>query len=120
MTTTPATSDGCQPQQWDIGHRTLIVSADGKRVLAVLNGCDPLLLPPGSVLRLGDPLGELVVTRVGVIVDKDGGAVCIEAEPDPRRDGASVDPGRPAERPGHLRLVPSQAPRRSRVRPGNG
>lgn len=120
MTSIPTTSDGSQPRQWNISDRTLIVSADGKRVLAVLNGREPLLLPPGSVLQFGDPLGELVVNRVGVIVGEDGGAVCIEAEPGPGRRGAPACPGRPAERPRHLRPVPSQPPRLSRVRPGNG
>jgi len=38
----------------------LIIGADSQRVLAVLNGRDPLLLPPGSGLQFGDPLGQLV------------------------------------------------------------
>ena len=68
-----------------ISNRTLIVSADSKRVLAVLNGRDPLLLPLGSVLQFGHPLGELVVTRVRVIVSEGGGIVCVETEPEPGR-----------------------------------
>lgn len=54
-------------------------------MLAVLNGREPLLLllPPGSVLQFGDPLGQLVVTKVGVIVGEEGGVVCVEAEPEP-------------------------------------
>ncbi len=120
MTIIPTTSDGSQPRQWSISNRTLIVSAEGKRVLAVLNGRDPLLLPPGSVLQLGDPLDELVVTRVRVVVSDDGGAVCLETEPAPGRYRALVGPGRPAERPGHLRPMPSQPPGWNRVRPGNG
>jgi hypothetical protein len=120
MTSIPTTSGGHQPREWSISNRTLIVSAGSKRALAVLNGCEPLLLPPGSVLQFGDPLGELVVTRVRVIVGEDGGIVCLEAEPEPGRYRGSAGPDRPAERPGHLRPVPSQPPRWSRVRPGNG
>lgn len=121
MTSIPTTtSDDSQPRQWSISNRTFIVSADGKRVLAVLNGRDPLLLPPGSVLQFGDPPGELVIIRVRVIVDDDGVAVCLETEPGPGRYRAPEGPGRPAERPGYLRPVPSQPPRRSPVRPGNG
>jgi len=117
MTSIPTTSDASQPRQWSISNRTIVVSADSKRVLAVLNGRDPLLLPPGSVLQFGDPLGELVVTRVGVIVGEDGGVVCVEAEPQPGHYRASAGPGRRAERPGYLRPVPSQTPWWSLVRP---
>jgi len=118
MSSIQTTSDGSQPREWSISNRTLIVSAGSKRALAVLNGRDPLVLPPGSVLQFGDPLGELVVTRVRVIVGEGGGVVCVEAEPEPGRYRASAGPDRPAERPGHLRPVPSQPPRWSRVRPG--
>ena len=120
MTSVPTTSNGTQPREWSISNRTLIVSADSKRVLAVLNGRDPLLLPLGSVLQFGHPLGELVVTRVRVIVSEGGGIVCVETEPEPGHHRASAGPGRPAERPGHLRSVPSQLQRWSPVRPGNG
>ena len=120
MTSIPTTSDGSQPRQWSISNRTLIVSVGGKRVLAVLNGRDPLLLPPGSVLQFGGTLGELVVTVVRVIVGEEGGVVCVETEPEPRHYRASAGPARPAERPGHLRPVSGQPPRWSRVRPGNG
>lgn len=119
MTSIPATSKVSQPPQWSISNRTVIVSADGKRVLAVLNGRDPLLLPPGSVLRFGDPLGELVVTRLGVIVGEDGVVVCVEAEPEPGHYRAPAGPGRRAERPGYLRPVPIQTPWWSRMSPGN-
>ena len=105
MTGIPTTGDHSQPHEWSISKRTLIVSADSKRVLAVLNGRDPLLFPPGSVLQFGDPLGELVVTRVRVIVSEGSGTAA---------------PGGPAERPGHLQRVAGQPPRWSRVRPGNG
>lgn len=67
MTSIPTMSDGTQPRQWGITNQTLIVSASAKRVLAVLNGREPLVLPPGSVLHLGDPLGALVVTKVSVM-----------------------------------------------------
>ena len=120
MTSIPTTSDGGQPREWSISNRTLIVSAGSKRMLAVLTGRDPLLLPPGSVLQFDDPPGELVVTRVCFIVGEDGGIVCVEAEPELGRYRASAGLDRPAERPGHLRPVPSQPPQWSRVRPGNG
>ena len=59
MTGIPSTRDDDQPREWSISNQTLIVSAGSQRVLAVLSGRDPLLLPPGSVLQFGDPLGEL-------------------------------------------------------------
>jgi hypothetical protein len=120
MTSMPTVSDGSRPREWSISNRALIVSAGSKQVLAVLNGRQPLLLPPGSVLEFGDPLCELVVTSVRVIADEDGGIVCVEAEPEPGRYHASAGSARPAEWPGHLRPVPSQPPRWSPVRPGNG
>ena len=121
MTGIPATSDDNQPREWSISNRTLIIGAGSQRVLAVLDGHDPLLLPPGSVLQFGDPLGELVVTRVRVIVDEEGGTVCAEAEAVPSsRDRTSAAPGGPAERPGHVQPVPDRQSRWSRVRPGNG
>jgi len=119
MTSIQTTSDPSQPREWSISNQTLIVSAGSNRALAVLNGRAPLLLPPGSVLEFGDPLGELMVTGVRVIVGGDGGVVCIEAEPEVRYR-ATAGPGRPAERPGYLQPVPAQTPRRNRVRPGNG
>ena len=48
MTSIPATGDGSQPREWSISNRSLILSAGSRRVLAVLNGQDPLLLPPGQ------------------------------------------------------------------------
>jgi hypothetical protein len=51
---------------------------------SIPNGREPLLLPPGSVLQFGDPLGQLMVTKVGVIVGEEGGVVCVEPEPEPR------------------------------------
>ncbi len=121
MTSIPITSDDSQPREWSISNRTLVLSAGSKRALAVLNGRGPLLLPPGSVLQFEDPLGELVVTRVRVVVGEGGGVVCAEAEPaKPGHYCASEARGHRAERPGHLRPVPSQAPWWSQVRPGNG
>ena len=121
MTGIPSTRDDDQPPEWSISNQTLIVSAGSKRVLAVLSGRDPLLLPPGSVLQFGDPLGELVVTRVRVIVGEGSGTVCAETEAVPSsRNRTSAAPGGPAERPGHLHPVPGQPPRWSHVRPGNG
>jgi hypothetical protein len=122
MTGVPATSDGSQPREWSVSNRTLILSADGKQVLAVLTGRDPLLLPPGTVLQFDDQPGELVVTRVRVILGEGGATVCAEAEPmpEPVHYRTSAAPDGPAGRPGYLRPVPSQPPRWSRVRPGNG
>ena len=121
MTGIPATSDDSQPREWSVSDRTLILSTDSKRVLAVLKARDPLLLPPGSVLQFGDPLGELVVTRVRVMMSEGGGTVCVEAEPMPKpRYRTSAAPSYRAERPGHLHAVLGQPPRWSQVRPGNG
>ncbi|HEU5389328.1 MAG TPA: hypothetical protein VFV73_25860 [Streptosporangiaceae bacterium] len=121
MTGIPATSDDSQPHEWSVSDRTLVVSADSKRVLAVLKGRYPLLLPPGSVLQFDDPPGELVVTRIRVMISEGGGIVCAEAEPMPKPHyRTSAAPSDPAERPGHLHAVPSQPPRWSQVRPGNG
>ena len=103
-----------------ISNRTLVVSAGGERVLAVLNGREPLLLPPGSVLQFGDPLGQLVVTKVGVIVGEEGGVVCVEAEPEPGEYPILSRLDHPTQRAGYLRPVPSQLPQSSGVRPGNG
>lgn len=107
MTSIPIVSDGPQPRQSSISDQTLVVSPGGTRVLAVLNGRGPLVLPPGSVLQLGDPLGQFVVTKVGVIVGAEGGVVCVEAEPEHRHYRASPDPDHPAQRHGHLRPVPN-------------
>lgn len=114
--TSPTTTGGRQPHQWNISSQTLIVGASSKRVLAILNGRDPLLLPPGSVLQLGDPHGELVVTRVSVIAGKGGGVVCLEAEPSPEPNCSSAPLQHPAGRPRHLRLVPGRPPRPGRAR----
>ena len=84
MTGIPTTSDDSQPRESSISKQTIIVSAGSKRVLAVMNGRDPLLLPPGTVLQFDDPLGELVVTRIRVIVGEGSGTVCAEAEPAPK------------------------------------
>ncbi len=120
MTSIPTTSDDSQPREWSISNRTLILSAGSKRVLAILNGRDPLLLRPGSVLQFDDPPGELVVTKVRLVLGDDGGIVCVEAQPEPERHRASAAAGRPAERPGHLRPVPGQTPWWNSIRPGNG
>lgn len=120
MTSIPTISDGSQPRQWSISNRTLVVSAGGERVLAVLNGREPLLLPPGSVLQFGDPLGQLVVTKVGVIVGEESGVVCVEAEPEPGQYPVLSRLDHPTQRAGYLRPVPSQLPQSSGVRPGNG
>ena len=86
MTSIPAASDGSQPRERSISNRTLILSADSKRVLAVLNGRDPLLLPPGSVLQFDDPPGKVVVTSIRVIIDAGSGATRAQSDissPDP-------------------------------------
>jgi hypothetical protein len=121
MTSIPIRSADGQPREWNIGNRTLIVRADNKKALAVLNARYPLLLPPGSVLQFDGPPGELVVTRIRVIVGHDGGIVCAETEPacTPGRYRASAAPRRRAGRPGHLRPAPDQPPRWTPVRPGN-
>lgn len=118
MTGIPTTSDDSQPRESSISKQTIILSAGSKQVLAIMNGRDPLLLPPGTVLQFDDPLGELVVTGIRVILGEGNGTVCAEAEPAPHRTSAAPDG--PAGRQGHLRSVPSQPPRWSRVRPGNG
>ena len=122
MTGIPTTSDDSQPRESSISKQTIILSAGSKQVLAIMNGCDPLLLPPGTVLQFDDPLGELVVTGIRVILGEGSGTVCVEAEPAPKPapHRTSAAPDGPAERQGHLRPVPSQPPRWSRVRPGNG
>ncbi len=104
MTGIPTTSDGGHPREWSISNRTLILGSGNKPVLAVLTGRDPLLLSPGTVLQFDDPPGELVVTKVRVIVGEGGGTVCAEAEPMPKpmHYRTSAAPDRPAERPGHL------------------
>jgi hypothetical protein len=111
-TSNPITSGEGRPQEWSIAGRTLILSVGSHRALAVLNGRDPLLLPPGSVLQFDGPPGELVVTRIRVILGEGAAVVCAEAEtaPKPDLDRASAVRGRPAPRPGHLRPVPSQTP----------
>jgi hypothetical protein len=118
MTSIPVTSDDSPPQEWSLGNQTLILSAGSARPLAVLNGRYPLLLPPGSVLQFDDPPTELVVTKIRVIVGDGGATVC--AETAPARYCASAAPGGQAAPPRHLRPAPSQPPRWSRVRPGNG
>lgn len=122
MTTSPAVSADSQPREWNIGNRTLVVSASTRQALAVLTYDYPLLLPPGTVLQFDGPPGELVVTRIRVVAGRDGGIVCAEAEPAPGSDGdhRSAEPGHPAGRPVRLRPVPSQTPWWSSVRPGNG
>ena len=122
MTGIPTTGDDSQPRESSISKQTIILSAGSRKVLAILNGRDPLLLPPGTILQFDDPPGELVVTRVRVIVGEGGGTVCAEAEPAPKpvRYRTSATPGVPAERPGHLRPAPGQPLWWSRVRPGNG
>lgn len=122
MTINPADSTDAQPREWSIGNRTLIVSADTKRALAVLTTDYPLLFPPGTLLQFDDPPGEMVVTRIRVVAGRDGGIVCADVEPAPgkERNHTSTAPGHPAERPGHLRPVPTQTPWWSTIRPGNG
>ena len=112
MTSSSITSGKGRPREWSIAGRTLILSAGSHRALAVLNGRDPLLLPPGSVLQFDGPPGELVVTRIRVILGQGAAVVCAEAEPaaKPDLDRTSAVPGRLAQRPGHLRPVPSQTP----------
>ena len=121
MTGIVTSSDSSQPREWSISNRTLVLSAGSGQVLAVLTGRDPLL-PPGTVLHIDDQPGDLVVTGIRVILGEGSGTVCAEAEPVPRpvHYRTSAAPDGPAERPGHLRPVPSQPPRWSRVRPGNG
>lgn len=122
MMTIPIASGNSQPQEWNIGNQTLIVSADSRKVLAMLNARHPLLLPPGSVLEFDGPPGELVVTGMRVIADQDGGIVCVETKP-ARAAGryrAPATQSRPAQPPGHLRPAPGQPPRWTPIRPGNG
>jgi hypothetical protein len=110
MTSSPVASTDGRPREWSIGNRTLIIRADSKRALAVLNTSYPLLLPPGSVLQFDDPPGEMVVTRIRIVAARNGGIVCAEVEPAPGggRYHTSVMLGHPAGRPGHLRPVPTR------------
>lgn len=119
MTGIPIASDDGQSREWNIGHRTLILSASGNRVLDTHYP----LLPAGSVLQLDGPPGEVVVTGIRVILGEATGIVCAEAGPAPR-----LEYRRAAAAAGHLadrREVPapgidSLPPRLTRVRPGNG
>lgn len=120
MVSIPATNYGSHPREWSISNRTLILSAGSKQVLAVLNGHQPLLLPPGAVFQVNDPPGELVVTGVRIVAGDGGGIVCLEAEPGPGTRHSSTAPGRPGERSRYLQPVPTQTPWWSPIRPGNG
>lgn len=114
MTSIPIPRGIFQPREWNIGNRTLIVSASSKRALAVLNAPCPLLLLPGTIVQFDGQPGELVVTGVRVIAGRLGGMVCAEVEPvlPAEQNGNSPSELRP-ERPRHLRSESSE-PRRHR------
>lgn len=123
MTSIAMESDGVQPREWSIDHRTLVLSASGHRVLATLNTCYPLLLPAGSVLQFDGSPGELVVTGIRVTFGDVTGIVCAEAEPALALEHHHAAAA--GEHPANGRGVPAPridglSPRWSRIRPGNG
>jgi hypothetical protein len=79
--TDPVTGNEIKPREWQIGNRTLIVSAEHRRVLGVLNARDPLPLFPGTILQFDDGLGDQRVVGLRVIAGRQGGIVCVEVEP---------------------------------------
>lgn len=114
-------SGDVQSREWNIDHRTLVLSASGNRVLATLNTRYPLLLPAGSVLQFDGPPGALVVTGVRVIFGEGTGIVCAEAEPAPALEQHRAAAA--GEFPADGRAVPAPdglSPRWHRIRPGNG
>ncbi|MGH7733749.1 MAG: hypothetical protein ACREOE_08660 [Gemmatimonadales bacterium] len=58
-----------KPREWDIGNRTLIISAGQRHALGVLNARYPLLLPVRSVLEFDDVLDDQRIAGVGVIAE---------------------------------------------------
>jgi len=109
MTGIPIPRGAFQPREWNIGNRTMIVSADTKRALAVLNAEHALLLPPGAIVQFDGQPGEFVVTGIRVIAGRLGGIVCAEVVPAPPRESESNPP--PRRRPAryrHLRPAPSE------------
>jgi hypothetical protein len=107
MTSVPIPRGIYQPREWNIGSRTLIVSATTKRALAVLNAPSPLLLPPGSIVQFDGQPAELVVTGVRVIAGRLGGIVCAEVEPlSPGAHDRRPAPKPRSQRPRQLRPVP--------------
>jgi hypothetical protein len=98
------TSDEISPREWQIGNRTLIVSAEHGRALGVLNARSPLPLFPGSILQFDDGLGDQRVVGVGIIAGRHGGMVCVQVEP-AGESGPCLRPARQAARPHQLRLL---------------
>jgi hypothetical protein len=104
----PASSSGEKGRFWFLrGHaKRRSPSVNSSR------GCPRVAGRPtltGQVDR--DPLGQLMVTKVGVIVGEEGGVVCVEAKPEPRHWPTSSRLDHPTRRAGHLRPAPSQLPR---------
>jgi hypothetical protein len=109
MTSIPVPRGVFQPREWNIGNRTLIVSASSKRALAVLTAPSPLLLVPGTIVQFDGQPDELVVTGVRVIAGRLGGIICAEVEPVLPAEHDRNPPSKPRpERPRHLRSASSQ------------
>ena len=64
-----------KPREWPIGNRTLIVSAQDRRVLGVLSARCPLPLSPGSILQFDDGLGDQRVVGLRVIAGQTAGVM---------------------------------------------
>jgi hypothetical protein len=114
------TSDEISPREWQIGNRTLIVSAEHGRALGVLNARSPLPLFPGSILQFDDGLADQRVVRVGIIAGQHGGMVCVQVEP-AGESRPRVRPARQAARPRQLRVLKDTLERRpcsARAAPG--
>ncbi|HUZ22288.1 MAG TPA: hypothetical protein VMV07_00830 [Streptosporangiaceae bacterium] len=77
----PQTGNEIKPREWQVGNRTLIVSAKHRRTLGILNTCCPLPLVPGSILHFDDGLGDQRVVGLRVIVGQQRGIICVEVEP---------------------------------------
>ena len=77
----PLTGNEIKPREWQIGNRTLIVSAEHRHALGVFNSRYPLPLVPGSILQFDDGLGDQRVVGLRVIAGQQGGIVCVEVEP---------------------------------------
>ena len=96
-----------KPREWPIGNRTLIVSAQDRRVLGVLSARCPLPLYPGSILQFDDGLGDQRVVGLRVIAGQQGGILCVEVEP-----AGKTGRRAPAATPRRLRALSSgQEPR---------
>jgi len=109
--TDPLIGQKIKPREWQIGNRTLIVSAEHRRVLGVLNARCPLPLVPGTILQFDDGLGDQRVVGLRVIAGQQGGIVCVEVKP-----AAKTGRRAPGGSPRRLRPVGSAyEPRQSSI-----